>query len=140
VWGDRNSEIEMLLLLHVIIGVCGCLLLYIAIVMKPDEEGNLQNRIETLWITVNDKQQVSGDRTTALFNRIAGVVSRTYNRILGVRLISVQMVGVSSASSLAGLFLGGCFVLLILFYLVIARNIQTAPNLTFIIEGYYPHD
>jgi hypothetical protein len=107
----------------------GGLLVYTVVTMFPNEEGKLQNRIKNLWIAIDDKQRSAVGRATTLFNRIASYVTRVYNRILGVRLISVQMVGVSSASSIAGFFLFAALVLLALFYLSLSRNAAVTPKL-----------
>jgi hypothetical protein len=106
----------------------GGLLVYTVVTMFPDEEGILQNRIENLWVAIDDKQKSAVGRATFLFNRIASYVTRIYNRILGVRLVSVQMVGVSSASSIAGFFLFGAFLLLGLLYLSLSRNVAAPPK------------
>jgi hypothetical protein len=106
----------------------GGLLVYTVVTMFPDEEGRLQNRIENLWIAIDDKQKSALGRATVLFNRIASYVTRIYNRILGARLISVQMIGVSSASSLAGFFLGAALLLLTLLYLSLSRHAAVTPK------------
>jgi hypothetical protein len=101
----------------------GGLLVYTVVAMFPDEEGKLQNRIENLWIAIDDKQKSAVGKATTLFNRIASYVTRVYNRILGVTLISVQLVGVSSASSLAGFFLGTAFVSFALLNLLLSNHV-----------------
>jgi hypothetical protein len=106
----------------------GGLLVYAVVTMFPDEEGMLQNRVENLWVAIDDKQKSAVGRATVLFNRIASYVTRIYNRILGVRLVSVQMVGVSSASSIAGFFLLGALLLFALLYLSLSRNVAVTPK------------
>jgi hypothetical protein len=106
----------------------GVLLVYTVATMFPDEEGQVQNRIENLWVVIDDKQKSALGRTTALFNRIGSYVTRVYNRILGVRLISVQMIGVSSASSIAGFFLFSGFLLLGLLYLSLSQHAKVTPQ------------
>lgn len=96
--------------------------------MFPDEEGKLQNRIENLWIAVDDKQKSAVRRATLLFNRIASYVTRVYNRILGTSLISFQMIGVSSASSIAAFFLFAALALFFLLYLSLSRHVAVAPH------------
>jgi hypothetical protein len=84
----------------------GVLLIYLGLCLRPDEEGRIENRIELLWRAINDKNKVSSDKTTALFNRIGEIIGRKFDKILGKRLISVQMIGVSTSASFAGLFGG----------------------------------
>jgi hypothetical protein len=96
--------------------------------MFPDEEGALQNRIENLWIIVDDKQKSAAGRAIGILNRVASYVTRVYNHILGARLVSVQMVGVSSSSSLAGFFICAALLLLTLLYLSLSRHVAVTPQ------------
>jgi hypothetical protein len=84
----------------------GMLAYYAAFFMYEDEEGKWQSRIETLWVAVNDREKLTGSRTSALFNKVAGVTTRGFNRVFGRRLFSFQSVGVSTCYSLAALFFG----------------------------------
>ncbi len=91
----------------------GVLAYYIAFFMYEDEEGKWQNRIEKLWVAINDKEKTAGgSQASAFFNKVADVATRGFNRVLGRSLFSVQLVGVSTSYSFAALFLGlGFFVL-----------------------------
>src|SRR6266849_3677624 len=91
----------------------GSLAFYIAFFMYEDEEGKWQNRIEKLWVTINDRAKFTVGKTSALFNKVSIVVSRTFDRIFGPKLISLRAVGVSTSYSLAGLSLLGFFLLAI---------------------------
>jgi hypothetical protein len=73
--------------------------------MYEDEEGRWQNRIEELWVAIDDRARLRGSRTSAFFNKVAGLVTRGFNRVFGRRLFSFQLIGVSSAYSFAGMFL-----------------------------------
>lgn len=106
----------------------GVLLVYTVVTMFPDEEGRLQNRIENLWIAIDDRQKSAVGRAIAVLNRAASYVARVYNRILGSRLISVQMIGVSSSSSIAGFFIFAALLLLALLYLSLSRHIAVTPQ------------
>ena len=106
----------------------GTLLGYTVVAMFPDEEGGLQNRIENLWISIDDKQKSAVGRAIAILNRAASYVTRIYNHILGSRLISIQMIGVSSASSIAGFFISGALLLLTLLYLSLSRHAAVTPQ------------
>src|ERR1035441_9118325 len=100
---------------------------YAAFFMYDDEEGKWQSRIETLWVAVNDREKLTGSRTSALFNKVAGITTGGFNRILGSRLFSFQSVGVSTGFALAALFLG---VALIMFAILfrLARLRVSAPE------------
>jgi hypothetical protein len=78
---------------------------YLSLSLHEDQEGRLQNRVEALWVAVDDRQKLTHNRTTALFNKVAATVTRAFDRILGSRIISVQFLGVSSSFAFAGLFL-----------------------------------
>ena len=79
---------------------------YCAAFMYEDEQGDLQNRVERLWVAINDKKKLSGGNASAIFNKVASVVQRVFDRIYGKSLISAQLVGVSVCYALAGLCLG----------------------------------
>jgi len=89
----------------------GLLAYYAAFLMYEDEEGKWQSRIETLWVAVNDREKLTGSRTFALFNKVAGVTTRGFNRVFGDRLFSFQSVGVSTSYALAALALGFTFIM-----------------------------
>jgi hypothetical protein len=77
---------------------------YVSLFLHEDEEGKLQDRIEEFWSSVYDRQKLTGGRSTALFNKVAGAVTHVFDRILGPKLVSVQMIGVSSSCAFACLF------------------------------------
>jgi hypothetical protein len=110
------------------VAVFGGTLFYTAVTMFPDEEGELQNRIENVWIRVDDLHLTVVGRVTAIVNRIGAYVTRIYNRVLGTRLISIQMVGVSSASSIAAFFLFATVLFYSLLYLSISKHAPVKPE------------
>ena len=81
----------------------GFLAYYAAFFLREGEEGRLQNRIEKLWVTIDDRSSVG--RTSALFSNVAKIVTRGFNRLFGRRLISFQFIGVSTCCSFATLCL-----------------------------------
>src|SRR5271169_480300 len=94
---------------------------YAAFFMCDTEEGGWQSRTEKLWVDIDDRARLSGTKTVALFNAVAGVVTRGFNRVLGRKLLSFQLVGVSSSYSFAGLFLFFGCALIYVDYLVVTR-------------------
>jgi hypothetical protein len=92
----------------------GILSFYTAFFMYEDEEGEWQNRIEKLWVAINDEAKIAGSPTSAFFNKVSVVVTRGFDRIFGSRLFSLQSVGVSTSYSLAGFVLSGCLAFAIL--------------------------
>jgi hypothetical protein len=101
----QNVLPMLLTVLRLVAIPVGVLAYYAAFFMYEDEEGKWQSRIETLWVAVNDREKLTGNRTSALFNKVAGVTTRGFNRVFGSRLFSFQSVGVSTGYALAALFL-----------------------------------
>jgi hypothetical protein len=93
----------------------GAVAFYAAIFMYEDQEGRWQNRIEKLWIAIDDRARLTGSKTSAFFNSVAAVVTGIFDRMFGRRMLSFRFVGVSSCYSLAGLFLLSLLVLIIMF-------------------------
>lgn len=117
--------------------IVGVLLVYTVVAMFPDEEGGLQNRIENLWIAIDDKQKSAVSRAIAILNRAASYITRVHNRVLGPQLISVQMIGVSSSPSLAGFFVSGALLFLTLLYVSLSRRVAITPqfNVSLLVIG-----
>lgn len=101
----------LLTVLRLIAIPVGVLAYYAAFFMYEDEEGKWQSRIEMLWVAVNDREKLTGRRTSALFNKVAGVTTRGFNRVFGSRLFSFQSVGVSTGYAIAALFLTLAFIM-----------------------------
>jgi len=85
---------------RVLAGIVGVVAFYFAFFLYEDEEGIWQNRIENLWISVYDRARVTNSTTTALFNKLAKVLQRTFSLVFGERLLSIQAISVSSALSI----------------------------------------
>jgi len=94
-----------LLVIRLFAFVIGLVAYYCAFFLHEDEQGKLVNRIDQLWIAVDDKKKRAGGIAPALLNKVADIVKRTIDRILGRKLVSAQLVGVSVCYALAGLFL-----------------------------------
>lgn len=78
---------------------------YISWCLHEDQEGKLQDRVAQLWSAIDDRQKVTHSRATAIFNKVAVAVTHAFDRVFGPRLLSVQLIGVSSSLAFAGLFL-----------------------------------
>ncbi len=104
--------------------VAGGVAFYVALFLREAQEGQLQNRIEELSLAVDRTAKVTGNRAAALFNKVAGSVTCAFDRILGPRLLSIQMLGVSSCLAFAGLFLP-----VGLFFGFVLHKLRTLPSL-----------
>lgn len=93
------------LLARTLIVSVGLVALYVALFMYEDEEGRWQNRIDELWISVDDRARKVGNRTTALFNQVGRAVNLGLNRLFGEKLFSVRMVAVSTSLSIGAVML-----------------------------------
>ena len=83
----------------------GATAFYIALFLHEDEEGRIHDRLERLWVAIDDRRHTTGSKATAVFNKVGEAVSKAFDRVLGKRLFSVQMLGVSTSLALAGFFL-----------------------------------
>jgi hypothetical protein len=93
----------------------GAVALYAAVFMYEDQEGRWQNRIEKLWVVIHDRARLTGSKTSAFFNSVAAVVTRVFDWMFGRRMLSFRFIGVSSCYSLAGGYLLGFLVFIIMF-------------------------
>jgi hypothetical protein len=81
------------------IGLIGVAALYCGCFLYPDEENNLQNRIEQFWISIDERRRLG--QTLALASRVAGLISRILDRILGQQLFSEMMAVITCCFSLS---------------------------------------
>src|SRR5580658_3564218 len=88
-----SELLPMLVTASRLLAVCvGALAYYAAFFMYEDEEGEWQNRIEKLWVAINDKEKLAGgNQASAFFNKVAYVTTRGFNKVLGRRLFSFQL-------------------------------------------------
>ena len=75
--------------------------------MMESTEGKWVNRIEEVWIQIDERSKSVGESTRDLSGRLAGTITSLFNRILGQRMISVRVIGISSSFSFAS-FLSIC--------------------------------
>lgn len=94
----------MLQALHVIALLVGAYIFYMTFVMRESTEGKWVNRIEELWIRIDDRNKAVGDTTRALSNALAEKIAKGFNRLVGIKAISLRLVGFSSSLSFASLF------------------------------------
>ena len=92
-----------------------CISFYLAFFLYENEEGALRNRIDDLWIAVDERAKVTNSHSTALFNKIAQTLVSASVAIFGEALVSIRMFAVSTNLSLAGAGLTGTVLCLTLF-------------------------
>jgi hypothetical protein len=81
---------------------CALVAFYLACFLYEDEEGLWQNKIDTFWISVNDRAKLTDSKTTALCNKTASVLTSAFDRFFGHRPISLQSIAVSTCASTGG--------------------------------------
>jgi hypothetical protein len=94
----------MSLTLHILVLLIGAYIFYLTFVMRESTEGRWVNRIDEFWIRVDDRSKAAGDTTKSLFNALAVKVAAAFNRVVGVRIMSARLVGISGSLSFASAF------------------------------------
>jgi len=84
-----------------ILRAIGLLLLYSAIFLHEDEEGGIQNLIESWWVRVDDSRVSAVKRSASFFKIAAEIAGRGLSVIFGERLISARVICVSVCFSFA---------------------------------------
>ena len=107
-----------------------CISFYLAFFLYEDEEGALRNRIDDLWIAVDERAKVTDSRSTALFNKIAQKLVAASVAVFGEALVSVRMFAVSTNLSLAGAGLTG-----VILCLTIYREYFSGRDLSILFVG-----
>jgi hypothetical protein len=96
----------LLSLLHFVFGITGLVLVWIALFLTETEEGSLQNRLEKLWVRVDDLSKTAMTKEGALIQQTSGMVSRGLDRLFGKKLWSWKAVATSAGLSVVSLVLG----------------------------------
>jgi hypothetical protein len=92
------------ILLRILAGIAGALLLYVAFFLYEDEEARIQNRLEQIWKRIDALQSSAMSKEVAFLQGVTRTTSSILDRLLGHKLLSLQSIAVSSAFSLASLF------------------------------------
>jgi hypothetical protein len=79
----------------------GAMLMFIAVLLREDEEGGVQNTIEALWIRLDDWRSATGRWNRRLFAISATVVQRLADRALGPKLLSIRVVATFACVTIA---------------------------------------
>jgi hypothetical protein len=86
-------------------GVAGVLLLYAALFLYENEQGEIQNKLEEWWVRLVDRQSGALSRHTAFMQEVANLATRGFDRVFGEKLVSPQAVGVSVCYSIGSCLL-----------------------------------
>jgi hypothetical protein len=78
----------------------GSFALYIAVFMYPDERSQWQNRLENVWIEIDERAKRTDTIFTALVNKVSAGTVKVFNAIFGKETFSLKLVVVSVNFSL----------------------------------------
>ena len=77
--------------------VVGCATVFVALFMYEDEEGKWQNRIDELWLAIDDRARITGRKAVALLNKMSDIVTAGLDRVFGHRLLFFRSIGASTS-------------------------------------------
>jgi hypothetical protein len=83
----------------------GFLLVYIALFLHEDEEGRLQNRMEELWVKMDDLRVKAISKEARFLKEVIRLVNLGLDSLLGRRLFSWRVVLVTICYSVASFFI-----------------------------------
>jgi hypothetical protein len=83
----------------------GGVLLYIALFLYETESGNYQNRLEELWVRIDDLSRTALTRQTAFLKQTLGLLSFGFDSLFGKKLISTRSIAMTLAYSASSLYL-----------------------------------
>lgn len=86
---------------RLVLGLLGCIVLYVGVFFREDEDGRLQSLLESLWIRIDDIQRQTISRHISFFNTVAHVLVSKFDAIFGPALLSPQSITVSVCYGLA---------------------------------------
>jgi len=94
----------MALACNILAALVGVYVFALTFVMRETTEGKWVNRIEEFWIRVDDRRIAAGGLWFSLFNAIAAKLTKVFDRIVGEKLISLRLIGISGSLSFTSLF------------------------------------
>lgn len=90
---------------HIAIGLCGFALICGGLFLAEDQEGKLQNRLELLWVKVDDLSKVALSKQSALIQQASELLSAALDRLFGMKVWSWKAVALSVGLSNSSIFL-----------------------------------
>jgi hypothetical protein len=99
-----NSPV-LLAAIHSAIGLIGGVLLYVALFLSETEEGKLQNRLEKLWVDINDLSRKALTKQAAFLQQISAIANSGLNRLFGKGLLSAEAIAASLCFSLTSILM-----------------------------------
>jgi hypothetical protein len=91
--------------LQLLVGLIGAILLYTALFLHETEEGRVQNRLEKLWVDIDDLSKAALSKQTAFLQQISAMANSGLSKLFGARLFSAGAVSASLCLSLGSALL-----------------------------------
>src|SRR5580704_5214347 len=93
----------MITIVKIICLTVGGLLLAASCLLYEDEEGQIQNRLEVLWITLSDAQSRALSKQVKFTQAVAVLTDRVFDAVFGNKLVSRRSIAISACFSLGSL-------------------------------------
>src|SRR5260370_22039767 len=115
---------------HLLVGLLGLSLLDAALFLHENEEGQLQSRLERLWVAVDDLSKAALSRQAAFLQQVSAMANSALNKLFGIKLFSIGAMSASLSLSV------GCVSLFLTYVSEKARNLGLPHfELLFLIAG-----
>jgi hypothetical protein len=82
-------------LLHFAAGTCGVAFVFISLFLYETQEGRLQNRLEELWVRVDDLSKTAMTKEQAVIQQTSQMLSKALDGLFGKKLLSLKSVATS---------------------------------------------
>ncbi|MFY9619268.1 MAG: hypothetical protein WAQ99_05610 [Pyrinomonadaceae bacterium] len=115
---------------RVLLAVIGGLLIYVAAFLYETEKKKIQDTLEVLWISIDEKQKGAISWSVVFTQAVAQLTGSSLDRLFGHRIFSLQAIGVSLCYSYASF-------LLLLFYFDRSVSLDRSPAYDEIILAIY---
>jgi hypothetical protein len=96
---SSKGVIPIIRVLNTLMLLTGVFCLYTAIFVYENEDKEIQNKLEDMWIKINDRRNSLLSRHTVFMRVVALYLTAILNRIFGSKIISIRAVGVSACLS-----------------------------------------
>lgn len=83
----------------------GLMFLYLKFALYESEEKDLQNRLVDLWCRIDEKAELAREVLTGLMKETARITLKIFDRIFGIKIVSVQSVSVSISIVFSSIFI-----------------------------------
>jgi hypothetical protein len=93
--------LTLALILHWLAGGIGVLLVYSALFLYENEEGRLQNILESWWLQISQIRSKIVSKETAFVKTVTAITSNCFDRVFGTHLLGPRALSTSVCYSLA---------------------------------------